>query len=229
MLKIKELPVMERPYEKLEKYGAGILSDAELLAIIIKSGIKNETSVELSQRIIKENMDCAGFRFLERMTIEELTNIKGIGRVKAIQLKATFEMAKRINRNTNEIKTMLRTPKQVYNFLEREMRYETQENIKILTVNTKGFLIKSETIAIGSTNSANVELKEIFKTAISHSASGILIAHNHPSGDPTPSAEDISFTNKIIDLGAVLGIDVLDHIIVGNGSFVSMREREFIK
>lgn len=229
MLKMKEQPVMERPYEKLENYGAQVLSDAELLAIIIKTGTKEETSVELAKRVIKENFDGRGFGFLERMTIDELKQIKGIGRVKAIQLKALFEAAKRINQRGNGSRVQLRTPRDVYNFLESELRYEMQENLKVITVDTKGFVIKNETIAIGTKNSACLDIKDIFKTAISNSGTDVLIAHNHPSGDPTPSKEDITITEKIMGLGEVLSVTVLDHIIIGNGQYISMREKGLIK
>ena len=132
MLKIKEMPVYERPYEKLEKYGADTLSDAELLGIIIKSGTKGETSVQVAQRLINENTDKKGYYFLERMSIDELVSIKGIGRVKAIQLKAIFEIAKRINNNLHVKKINISTPESAYEELSRYLRYEVEENFRIL-------------------------------------------------------------------------------------------------
>ena len=228
MLKIKEQPVMERPYEKLMANGASALSDAELLAIIIKTGTREETSVELAKRIIAENADNKGFSFLEHMTIDELMQIKGIGKVKAIQLKAVFELAKRIDRKGTVITNRIHKPEQVYNLLAGELRYETQEILKVITLDTKKRLIKVDTVAKGKQNSANVDIKDLFKTAISRTASEIILAHNHPSGDPTPSHEDVVLTKNAIDLGEIMDITVLDHIVIGDGKFASMRGLKLI-
>lgn len=227
MLKIKEMPVFERPYEKLEKYGADSLSDAELLGIIIKSGIKGENSVQVAQRVINQNKDEKGFYFLERMSIEELTSIKGIGKVKAIQLKAIFEMAKRINStNTNKIK--ITTPKSAYNELSRYLKYEAEENFRILLCDIKCNLIVNKLIAKGELNTVSIEPREIFRPAISYSAANVILAHNHPSGDYTPSREDIEFTKKIADVGQSLGIAVVDHIIIGESGYCSIREDKYL-
>lgn len=228
MLKIKEMPVYERPYEKLEKYGANSLSDAELLGIIIKSGIKGENSVQIAQRVINENKDERGFYFLERMSIDELTKIKGIGKVKAIQLKAIFEMAKRINDNTNVSKVKITTPKSAYDELARYLKYEAEENFRILLCDIKCNLIANKLIAKGELNTVSIEPREIFRPAISYSAANIVLAHNHPSGDYTPSREDIAFTKKIAEAGKDLGIAVVDHIIVGNSGYCSIREDRYL-
>lgn len=228
MLKIKEMPVYERPYEKLEKYGADTLSDAELLGIIIKSGIKGENSVQVAQRVINENKDQKGFYFLERMSIDELTKIKGIGKVKAIQLKAIFEMAKRINNNANVNKIKITTPKSAYEELSRYLKYEAQENFRILLCDIKCNLIINKLIAKGELNTVSIEPREIFRPAIAYSAANIILAHNHPSGDYTPSREDIEFTRKIANIGKDLGIAVVDHIIVGDSGYCSIREDKYL-
>ena len=227
MLKIKEMPVLERPYEKLEKYGADSLSDAELLGIIIKSGIKGENSVQVAQRVINQNKDERGFYFLERMSIDELTKIKGIGKVKAIQLKAIFEMAKRIN-NTNVNKIKITTPKSAYEELARYLKYESEENFRILLCDIKCNLIANKLIAKGELNTVSIEPREIFRPAISYSAANIVLAHNHPSGDYTPSREDLIFTKKIAETGKDLGIAVVDHIIVGESGYCSIREDRYL-
>jgi len=227
MLKIKEMPVFERPYEKLEKYGADSLSDAELLGIIIKSGVKGENSVQVAQRIINQNKDEKGFYFLERMSIEELKNIKGIGKVKAIQLKAVFELTKRIN-NTNTNKIKITTPESAYNELSRYLKYEAEENFRILLCDIKCNLIVNKLIAKGELNTVSIEPREIFRPAISYSAANMILAHNHPSGDYTPSREDIEFTKKMAEVGKGLGIAVVDHIIVGDSGYCSIREDRYL-
>ena len=227
MLKIKEMPVLERPYEKLEKYGADSLSDAELLGIIIKTGTKGENSVQLAQRVINENTDAKGFYFLQRMSIEELTKIKGIGKVKAIQLKAIFEMAKRIN-YTNISKIKITTPKSAYEELSKYLKYEAEENFRVLLCDVKCNLIANKLIAKGELNTVSIEPREIFRPAISYSAANIVLAHNHPSGDYTPSREDITFTKRIADMGKELGIAVVDHIIVGESGYCSIREDKYL-
>lgn len=227
MLKIKEMPVFERPYEKLEKYGADSLSDAELLGIIIKSGVKGENSVQVAQRVINQNKDEKGFYFLERMSIEELKNIKGIGKVKAIQLKAVFELTKRIN-NTNTNKIKITTPESAYNELSRYLKYEAEENFRILLCDIKCNLIVNKLIAKGELNTVSIEPREIFRPAISYSAANMILAHNHPSGDYTPSREDIEFTKKMAEVGKGLGIAVVDHIIVGDSGYCSIREDRYL-
>lgn len=228
MLKIKDMPVCERPYEKLEKYGADSLSDAELLGIIIKSGIKGENSVQVAQRVINQNKDLKGFYFLERMSIDELTSIKGIGKVKAIQLKAIFEMAKRINNNTNINKVKITTPQAACEELSRYLKYESEENFRILLCDIKCNLIANKLIAKGELNTVSINPREIFRPAISYSAANVILAHNHPSGDCTPSKADIDFTKKIAEIGKELGIAVVDHIIVGESGYCSLREDRYL-
>ena len=228
MLKIKEMPTYERPYEKLEKYGAKSLSDAELLAIIIKNGVHGETSIQLAQRVIKENMDEKGLCFLNRMDIEELTNIKGIGRVKAIQLKAVFELACRINQITKE-RIRILTPVDVCKLLMDELKHEITEKVVILTTDTQGYLIKREVVAIGKNNTVYLDPKVVFKTAINYTASNVIIVHNHPSGEPIPSQEDISYTKNLELIGKELEISLVDHIIIGNDKYVSLRNDGLLK
>lgn len=228
MLKIKEMPVSERPYEKLEKYGAENLSDAELLGIIIKSGVKGENSVQVAQRIINKNIDSKGFYFLERMSINELTEIRGIGKVKAIQLKAIFEMAKRINNNAHVNKVKITTPKLAYEELSGVLKYEAEENFRVLLCDVKCNLIVNKLIAKGSLNTVSIQPREIFKPAIAYSAANILLAHNHPSGDCTPSKEDIIFTKNVMEIGKSLGISVVDHIVIGENGYCSIREEGYL-
>lgn len=223
-INLNKLPISERPYEKLEMYGEKSLSNSELLAIIIKTGTKEETAVGLAQKILSINMKNGSnsLRFLEQISIEELTKIKGIGRVKAIQLKAVCEIAKRISRPINMEKIVIKSPEDVANLLIEELRYEKREILKILILNTKNVIQKIIDIAIGGTASINVEPKDILKEAVKMEMPKLIIVHNHPSGDATPSMSDIEITRRINESAKLLGIQLLDHIVIGDGTFESI-------
>lgn len=220
---IKKLPISERPYEKAQMYGLENLSNSELLAIIIKTGTREKTSVELAQEILsidannKENI-----QFLQDISIEEFMRIKGIGKVKAIQLKAICELNKRMARPIAQKNIRLRTPESVAQLLMNEMKYEKREKLKVLVLNVKNILLKIIDVSYGGTNSAIVEPKDILVEPIKMGAPRIILAHNHPSGDPTPSKEDFKLTERIYNAADILGIDLLDHIIIGNDKYASI-------
>ncbi|MFR2570482.1 MAG: RadC family protein [Clostridia bacterium] len=222
-IKIKQLPETERPYEKLELYGEKVLSNAELLAIIIKSGIRNESSVTIAQRILnldsskKNNLD-----FLKEITIEELMKIKGIGKVKAIQLKAVCELSKRMSTPVNYQKVKIREPKDIANLLMEEMRLEKNEIVKLLILNIKNEVIKIKDIAVGNINTVNISMQEILVEPIKMQAPKIVLVHNHPSGNPTPSGADIELTKKIFNMAKMFNIELVDHIVIGNNTFSSI-------
>lgn len=222
-MKMKELPEMERPYEKLEMLGAEMLSTAELVAIIIKSGTKNLTSVEIAQELLKEDYLEKGITFLKDFSLEELKNKKGIGRVKAIQLKAIAELASRANKPVKIIRKEIFTPEDVAKIMMPDLRNEKQEIVKTILLDTRNKLIKIVTNTIGGLNSNNVEIREIFKEPIKTSAAKIILVHNHPSGDVSPSNSDIAFTRKVYSAGEVFGIELIDHIIIGDGKFCSIK------
>lgn len=222
--KMNNLPMSERPYEKLEMYGEKSLSNSELLAIIIKTGTKEETALQLAQKVLSigaENKNNS-LRFLEQTTIEELTKIKGIGRVKAIQLKAVCEIAKRIARPINTKKITIREPKDVANLLMEELRYEKREILKIIILNTKNVVQKIIDVFIGATSKIYVEPKDILKEAIKMEMPKIIMVHNHPSGNETPSLADIEITNRVKKSAELFGIQLIDHIIIGDGTFESI-------
>ncbi len=223
-LKIKELPVGERPYEKLELYGEKVLSNAELLAIIIKSGTKNETSVELARRILKlnnnENKD--ELNFLRDLSLKEFMNIKGIGRVKAIQLKALCELSIRMNKPTDYKKIKIRQPSDVAKILMDDLRFEKREIAKVILLNSKNIILKMLNISLGGTNFAKIEVRNILEEAIKVQAPKIILVHNHPSGDSTPSKSDIEITDRIYEASNLLGIELLDHIVIGNMEYTSI-------
>ena len=221
-IKLNKLPISERPYEKLEMYGEKSLSNAELLAIIIKTGTKEETAVGLAQRVLAMDSKSNNLRFLEQISIEELTKIKGIGRVKAIQLKAVCELAKRIARPINAKKIVIKSPKDVADIFIEELKYEKREMLKVVILNTKNVVQKIVDIAVGGTASISIEPKDILIEAIKMEMPKIIVVHNHPSGDATPSMSDIEITKKIKDSAKLLGIQLLDHIVIGDGTYESI-------
>ncbi len=223
-LKIKELPVCERPYEKLEVVGAEQLSNAELLAVLIKTGTKSYTAVELAQHVLRLSHD-GRLSSLNNLSIEQLKKIKGIGRVKAIQIKAALELAKRVATSDGVVHHIIKSANDVNNLIMEEMRYLKKEIFKALLLDTKNQVIKIVDVSVGSLNSSIVHPREVFSEAIKYGSNSIIFVHNHPSGDPTPSTEDIQTTQRLENAGNILGIKVLDHIIVGDGRFVSFKEK----
>lgn len=222
-IKMKELPKGERPYEKLEQYGAEYLTNAELLAIIIKSGTKEETAVGLAQKVLKLNTQKEdNLRFLMNLTLEEITKIKGIGKVKAIQLKAICELAKRINAVSSYKEKQILCPKDIAEILMEKMQFEKQEILKVAILNNKNKLIRIKDIAIGGGNFVSTTIKSILNEAVKIEANKIILIHNHPTGDPTPSKQDIEFTKNVKKASEILGIQLLDHIVIGEGRYVSI-------
>lgn len=223
-MKIKELPNSERPYEKLEMYGEKMLSNSELLAIIIKTGTKNETAIEIAQKILSmkvENKKKNNLRFLQDTSIEELKKIKGVGRVKAIQIKAVVELAKRMS-TPLDLNVVIKTPKDVANLLMEELMYERREIVKVIILNTKNVVQKIVEITKGKNASATIEKKVVFQEAIKMDMPKIILVHNHPTGDPTPSIADINLTKELEKAAELLQIQLLDHVIIGDGKYISI-------
>ena len=223
-MNIKEIPQSERPYEKLEMYGAQALSNAELLAIIIKSGTKEQSSVSIAQEILKlnENTKQDNLRFLQEISLEEFMSIKGIGKVKAIQLLAVCELTKRISRPINNFNIQIKSPQDVANLLINELKYEKREIVKVLMLNSKNNVLKIQDVAYGGTSFAVFEIKDVLKEAIKIGAPKIILVHNHPSGDPTPSDEDIELTKRLIQVTKILEIEMIDHVVLGDGKYKSI-------
>ncbi len=223
-LKIKELPETERPYEKLELYGEKTLSNAELLAIIIKSGTKEETSVQIAQKILNLNYDpqMGNLNFLKSITLEELMQIKGIGKVKAIQLKAVCELAVRMSKPSNYKKIQVKSTEDLANLVMEELRFEKREYVKLFLLNNKNEILKSMDAAVGGANFANVNMKEIIGEALKIKAPKMILVHNHPTGDPTPSRLDITFTDKLYNAAKMFDIELMDHIVIGDMKFRSV-------
>lgn len=223
-IKMKQMPETERPYEKLEQYGEKALSNAELLAIIIKTGTKEENSVGLAQQILQlnENETKEDLNFLRELTIQEFMKIKGIGKVKAIQIKAICELASRMNGTDKLIGTRILKTQDIGDLLFEEMRYETQEILKVAILDNKNKLLKVKDIAKGAKNFVNANIQIIFHEILKTQALKFILIHNHPSGDTMPSKSDIEFTKRIIQASKILELQFLDHIIIGNYNYISI-------
>lgn len=225
---IKDIPPEERPRERLQRYGARVLSDAELLAVLIRTGTRAESALVLAQRILKGDGGKSGLAYVVDSSVEELSKIKGIGAAKAVQIKAAVELGRRISSNSRRQRVTITSPSDVKDLLMAEMRFLEKEHFKIILLNIKNHVISIEEISIGSLNSSIVHPREVFKPAIRRSSASVILVHNHPSGDPTPSREDIEVTARLVEAGKILGISVLDHIIIGNNSILSLKEKDFM-
>ncbi len=223
---IKDLPISERPREKMYSQGVESLSNAELLAILIRTGNKEDTAIDLARRIL--SLDERGIAFLSDVTLEELTQVKGIGLSKACQIIAAIEIGKRLNKVGPYDKIKVTSPATIADVIMDEMRYLTKEHFRIAILDTKNQILSIENVSIGTLNASIVHPRDVFKIAIKKNANSIILIHNHPSGDITPSNEDINITNRLIDAGNLIGIKVLDHIIIGDNRFFSFKEKSLI-
>lgn len=224
-LMIRDVPSHERPRERLLKEGAELLSNHELIAIILGSGTKEESVLQLSQRLLHH---FNGLRLLKSCSAEELKNIKGIGNTKAVQILAAIELGSRVHKLQDDDRIVIRSPEDVSRFVMEDMRFLTQEHFVALYLNTKNHVIHKRTIFIGSLNASIVHPREVFKEAFRYSAASIICLHNHPSGDPSPSREDIEVTKRLVESGKVIGIELLDHIIIGDKKFISLKEKGYV-
>ncbi|HWR60189.1 MAG TPA: DNA repair protein RadC [Clostridia bacterium] len=219
---IKDLPEGERPRERLIRHGASVLSNAELLAILLRTGTKDESAISLAHRILVQEQ---GLRYLVDSNVEQLSCINGIGQAKAAQLKAAIELGKRLAAYELGADKPVKCPQDVASLLMEEMRYLKKEHMKLVLLNVKCNLISVEEISVGSLNASIVHPREVFNPAIRKSSASIIMVHNHPSGDPTPSSEDAAITARIDEAGKLIGIELVDHIIIGDGKYISMKEK----
>jgi DNA repair protein RadC len=219
---IRELPSHERPRERLQHHGASVLSTAELLAIQLRIGTKERSALGLAELLLNE---FEGLRGVAGASIEQMSRVKGIGPVKAVEILAALELGKRLTALTGEDKPCIRSPQDVANLLLPELRDAKKEHFKSLLLDTKNRVLKIITVSIGILDSSLVHPREVFKDAIQASAASLIVAHNHPSGDPTPSAEDKRITQRLAETGQIIGIELLDHIILGDNRWVSLKER----
>ena len=223
---IKDWPEDERPRERLVKYGAESLSDAQLLAIILRTGNKNRSAVDLARTLIGKFED---FRSMDSLSISELCKEKGIGTAKAAQIKAAFEIGKRMLSGGSGLKKVFRSSDDVVNYYIPLMKNMKKEVFKTILLDSKNKILKENvTVSEGSLTASIVHPREVFKDAIRESAAAVILVHNHPSGDPSPSQEDIEITQRLVKSGEIVGIRVLDHIIIGDGRHFSFLDRKMI-
>jgi DNA repair protein RadC len=222
-LTIPRLPAEDRPREKLREHGPSYLTEAELLAIILRVGIPGATAVQFAQRILRQYGGLAG---LAQVDFEELCQVKGLGPAKSAQIKAALELGSRWQVKPKEDGPAINSPEAVEREIGREMQSLDHEELRVLLLNTKNKVQKTVTVCSGSLNTTSVRVSEIFKDAIRGNCAAVILAHNHPSGDPTPSADDVRLTEEAVKAGKLLDIDVLDHLIFGRHGRVSLREKK---
>ena len=219
---IKELPSSERPRERLLEYGVGALSTAELLAIILRTGTKDENVILLSQRILARFGNLAG---MVQASVAEMIREHGLGPAKVAQLKAALELGSRMLLESPEERPQIRAPADAANLVMTEMGLLEQEQLWVMLLDTKNRVLATPTIYKGSLNTSLIRVGELFRDAIRANCASLIVLHNHPSGDPTPSPEDVAVTRQIVDAGKLLDIEVLDHLVIGRQRFVSLKER----
>ncbi|SMO37504.1 RadC family protein [Melghirimyces algeriensis] len=224
-LMIRDVPEEERPRERMSKEGPTALSNAELIAILLRTGTSSESVIQLAHQVLAQ---AKGLKGLADFTLNELIQMRGIGPAKAIQLLAGIEIGRRVSRALPAERALIRSPEDVADYVMDEMRYLTQEHFLCLFLNTKNRVIDKQCIFVGSLNSSVVHPREVFREAIRRSSAGVICIHNHPSGDPAPSAEDIQVTERLYKVGRIIGIELLDHIIIGDTRFYSMKEKGII-
>ena len=219
---LMEVPKASRPRERLDQFGEKALATHELLAIVLRTGPRDSNVMQLALRVLNEFED---LHSLKMASLEELTAIHGIGRTKAIEIKACVELGVRVANATQLKSGTITSTQSAGTLLQKEMRDLQQEHVVAVYLNTKNEIIKKKTIFIGSLNSSVAHPREIFREAVRFAAARIILAHNHPSGDPSPSKEDIALTLRLAEAGKLLELPVLDHIIIGDGRFVSLKEK----
>ena len=219
---IKDLPCGDRPRERLVHDGATALSTAELLAIVFRVGVGGENVISLSQRLLAKYGGLAG---MARASFSDLQGEHGLGEAKVATLKAAFELGRRLTIASPDERVQVRSPADAANLLMGEMSMLEQEHLRVMLLDTRNRVLAVPTIYVGNLNTSVIRVSELFREAIRRNAAAIIVAHNHPSGDPTPSPEDVAVTRNIIQAGQLLDIEVLDHVVIGQQRFVSLKER----
>ena len=218
---IHDLPVSERPRERLQKFGAEALSAQEILALILGRGVSGESVMVTGQRLLRRFGNLKG---IAGASLEELFQVKGIGLAKASQIKAAFELASRLDGYSETgKKTIVKTPEDVVSLLRGRLKDKKKEYFVVLLLDTRNQLIKTSEVSVGSLDASIVHPREVFKEAITGSAASVILVHNHPSGDPAASDDDISLTKRLVEAGEIVGIDVLDHVIIGDNNYLSLK------
>lgn len=228
-LTIKDMPEEARPRERLERWGPGSLSNQELLAILISTGAtiggNKYTAIDLANQLLKHFESLKG---IAQANFVELQNIPGIGPAKTCQVMAAFELGKRVAIFAGDSKPIIRQPTDVFEYFSTHMSLLTQEEFCVVALDTKNRLLKYEFISKGTLNASIVHPRDVFRVALIHSAASVILLHNHPSGDPSPSQEDLDITKRLVEAGQIMGVNVLDHLIIGGAKFLSLKEMHLI-
>jgi DNA repair protein RadC len=218
---VRDLPLSERPRERLLKLGSEALSAQEILALILGRGIKGESVMVTSQKLLSRFGNLKG---IANASVEELSEIKGVGLAKAAQIKAALELSKRLEGDAGEKqKPVVKSPEDVVNIVKSQLKGKKKEHFLVLCLDTRNRVINCRPVSIGSLDTSIVHPREVFKEAVSSSAASVIFVHNHPSGDPEPSKEDVELTKRLVKAGEIIGIDVLDHIVVCDRSYLSLK------
>ncbi|AWE08177.1 hypothetical protein DCE79_12585 [Lysinibacillus sp. 2017] len=223
-MKINDVHEADRPRERLIRQGAKSLSNQELIAILLGTGTKKESVLTVANRVL---LNFEKLHNLKHATLEEMTDIKGIGEAKAVLLLASIELGRRLASKDLEERYTIRSPEDAASYLMQDMTSLQQEHFVCLFLNVKNQVIHKQTIFVGSLNASIVHPREIFREAVKRSAASLICSHNHPSGVPTPSPEDIDVTNRLYEAGKIVGVDLLDHVIIGDHQFISMKEKGY--
>ena len=219
---IHDLPMSERPRERLQKHGPEALSSQELLALIIGRGVSKKSVMTIAQELL---VKFGNIKAISQATIEELSQIKGIGFAKAAQIKACFELGKRQDLEPELKDFDIKDPQSVIKAIRTSIKDKAKEHFKLILLNTRNKIIGISTISIGTLNTSLVHPREVFKEAIIHNAMSVVLAHNHPSGDPEPSEDDLTITRRLVEAGKILGVEVIDHIIISKNGFFSFKDK----
>jgi DNA repair protein RadC len=231
-LRISDLGESDRPRERLVRLGAAALSNAELVAILLRTGTRGASALDVAHRVLASGREGLvepgepepGLRHLVIGTLEELRQVAGVGLAKAVQLKAAVELGRRIA-TSQAVRVSVRSPRDVSTLVMEEMRFLDREQFRVVLLDAKNHVLGVRVVSVGSLSSSIVHPREIFKEAIARSSAAVILVHNHPSGDPTPSQEDVEVTRRLIEEGRLLGIEVLDHVVVGDNRYVSFKEK----
>ncbi|WP_059103920.1 RadC family protein [Shouchella shacheensis] len=222
---IRDVPNSERPRERLQREGARALSNQEIVAILLRTGTREQSALGLAGTVLSQFQTLTK---LKEASLHELRAVSGIGLAKAVELSAAMELGRRVHAEQNGERMVIHSPEDAANVVMDELRTLTQEHFVALYLNTKNHVMKQHTLFIGSLNASIVHPREVFKEALRYSSASVICLHNHPSGDPTPSKEDIQVTKRLGEAGKVLGIPLLDHVIIGDRRFISLKERGFL-
>ena len=220
--RITDLSASDRPRERLAELGPQSLTNAELIAILLRVGIQGENSVQMGQRLLQE---FGGIHGLHRATVMEISQQRGMGLAKAAQIKAAIELGVRLRLEAPEERPAIHGPADAAALVQYEMAALPTENLRVITLDTRNKVMSIEKIYVGSLNASTVRVGELFRPAVHRNAASIIVLHNHPSGDPTPSPEDVALTRSIVQAGKLLDIEVLDHLVIGQGKWISLKER----